>query len=373
MIGVISGVFGIFLLIYGVFLLHKAWWWIRFSERIVAGGKEIKVSIIIPARNEAGNIESCLKAISLQKYPSELLEIIVVDDHSTDNTAKIATDFSQKDHSIQVIQLADFPGKQRKKAAIEVGIQSASGEIILTTDADCQMGPNWVSAMIAQFDQNTDLVSGPVLLTGSGAFAKMQTLEFMGLIAVGAASIVSGQPNMCNGANLAYRKSAFNAVDGFQDNLGLASGDDEFLMHKIASNGGGVAFAKSQEAIVRTAAPSDWKTFRNQRIRWVSKSTHYKRKSITAILVVSWLAMLGFPVWIGLGFWNPIAWYFAVAGLGWKILVECCVLLPATRFFRRPELLVWLVPEQVLHIAYVLWVGVAGNLGNYEWKGRIVR
>lgn len=343
------------------------------SERIVASAKELKVSVIIPARNEEENIATCLNAISHQKYPTELLEIIVVDDLSTDNTAKIAADFSQNEPRIQVIQLADYPGKQRKKAALEVGIQSATGEIILTTDADCQMGQHWVSAMVAQFDQNADLISGPVVLTGSGALAKMQTLEFMGLITVGAASIASGQPNMCNGANLAYRKSAFNAVGGFLDNQGLASGDDEFLMHKIAAMGGKIAFAKSQESIVRTAAPRAWKIFRNQRIRWVSKSTHYKRKSITAILVISWLAMLGFPVWTLLGFWNPVAWYFAFAGIAWKTLVECCVLLPATRFFRRPELLIWLVPEQILHIAYVLWVGVAGNLGKYEWKGRILR
>jgi cellulose synthase/poly-beta-1,6-N-acetylglucosamine synthase-like glycosyltransferase len=211
-------------------------------------------------------------------------------------------------------------------------------------------------------------------LEAKSIFGQFQALEFMGLIAVGAAGIADKHPTMCNGANLAYRKSVFIEVGGFAGIDHIASGDDELLMHKIAALGKyKIRFAKSKAAIVHTHAQETWTDFKRQRIRWVSKSTHYKRSSITAILVLSYLAMLGFLFLLIAGIWDMRLWAILGIHLGLKIAAEFAVLYQAAVFFDKLRLLIWLPLEQLAHIAYVLWVGIAGNRKSYEWKGRNVK
>jgi cellulose synthase/poly-beta-1,6-N-acetylglucosamine synthase-like glycosyltransferase len=236
------------------------------------------------------------------------------------------------------------------------------------------MGKSWLSAMLDGFQEDTGMVSGPVTLEGDTLLMEFQALEFMGLIAVGAAGIAAKQPTMCNGANLAYRKSAFEAVGGFAGIDHIASGDDELLMHKIAATRQyQIAFVRNQDAIVHTAAQANWQDLKRQRIRWVSKSTAYKRRSITMTLVLAYLAMLGFPFLLVAGFWEPRLWAWLLSNLLLKILAEAVVIYPAAVFFGKLRLMKWLPFEQVAHIAYVLWVGIAGNRKSYEWKGRKVK
>lgn len=330
------------------------------------------ISVIVPARNEAHQIRDCLHAISRQDHPD--FEIIVVNDHSEDETADLVQAFQQDFPNLKLIDLDTQTGVAYKKAAVSAGIQASEKETIVTTDADCSMGPHWLSSIAAHFDASTGLVSGPVALTGQSVFQQFQSLEFMGLIAVGAGAIQAGRPTMCNGANLAYRKRVFEAVDGFKDIDHIASGDDELLMHKIASQTNWkIRFAKDRAAIVSTPALAALKDFRQQRIRWVSKSTQYKNWRITATLVFAYLGVLGIPLLGILSVFFPALWPFFFAQLGLKVLSELSVLLPAARFFGNLHLLKWLLPEQFAHVAYVLWVGLAGNQKSYTWKGRKVQ
>src|SRR5690606_17909477 len=161
-----------------------------------------------------------------------------------------------------------------KKAAIRTGLDYAKGDLIVTTDADCQMGANWL-AVIEEFyhSQKLKMVIGPVALhAGDALFSQMQSIEFASLIGSGAASFKLGIPSMCNGANLAYSKEVFFEVNGFEDTMHLASGDDEFLMHKVVEKyPEKVSFLKNKEAVVKTNSMPDLNSFFNQRIRWASK------------------------------------------------------------------------------------------------------
>ena len=220
-----------------------------------------------------------------------------------------------------------------KKAAVARGIEAARGEVILVTDADCTMGPNWVRSMASQFTPTTGMVSGPVVLEGETIFGDFQALEFMGLIAVGAGSIGAGTPNTCNGANLAYRKQVFAEVGGFAGIDQIASGDDELLMHKIADQTDWkIRFAKDQGAIVSTAAHRSWKDFKAQRLRWVSKSTQYQNPRITLTLIISYLAILGLPLLLLLAPFFPVLWPFLALNLSLKILSEATILREAGLF-----------------------------------------
>ncbi|MBK9450720.1 MAG: glycosyltransferase [Bacteroidetes bacterium] len=370
-------IFTALLLFYVGYLLRCAWYWngLKVKDRQKDSQEKLPlVSVIVPARNEAANVAACVSAILAQNYPSERMELILVNDHSEDATVANAKSVASGHSNFKVLDLEAQTGAAYKKAAVAKGIAAAAGEIIVTTDADCTMGPDWLRTMVAQFDANTGLVSGPVLLDGKSIFGQFQALEFMGLIAVGAASIAAGSPTMCNGANLAYRRGAYDAVGGFAGIDHIASGDDELLMHKIATLPEfKIRFAKDRRAIVHTHAQETWAAFKQQRIRWVSKSRHYKRNSITWTLVLSYLAMLGFPVLLIVGFWDSRLWWMLLGHLGLKMVAEAAVLVSAAVFFDKLRLLWWLPFEQAAHIAYVLWVGLAGNRKTYQWKGRNVK
>jgi cellulose synthase/poly-beta-1,6-N-acetylglucosamine synthase-like glycosyltransferase len=220
-----------------------------------------KITVIVPARNEENNILSCLNDLLAQTYPKELTGIIIADDHSEDSTAEKVNSFiaAQKNGShIRLIRMQDFPSAvSYKKNAIKTAIDAAKGELIVTTDADCRMGKDWLLSIAAYYEQyRPQLISGPVtFIKQPSFFAGWQTLEFASLIGIGAASIANNMHSMCNGANIAYRRTAFYEVDGFSGNENIPSGDDEFLMHKIAGRyPRGVHFIKAEEAIVYTSA-----------------------------------------------------------------------------------------------------------------------
>lgn len=388
---VIAFVFSAFLWFYGGYLLVNAWHFSRIPQRLEgvlpkelpassanSGGSDLAslpfVSVVIPARNEAASIAACLKSVLDQSYPADCFEVILVNDHSTDATKAIATELASQVGNLHVLDLEAIQGPAYKKAALALGIQHARGTIILTTDADCFVDPDWINLMVGAFGADVGLASGPVVLEGDMLFQQFQALEFMGLIATGAGSMQAGRPNMANGANLGFRKAVFEAVGGYSGIDHLASGDDELLLHKIVRTGKWrTVFVKGRGAIVSTRALPSWQAFKAQRIRWVSKSTAYQNRWITLILVLSWLGIFSFPLLGLLLIWTPALWPLLLFNFLFKIFAEGVILSLAATFFRRRSLLQLLLPEQFLHIPYILWVGLAGNRKRYSWKGRMVR
>src|SRR6185503_4863165 len=137
----------------------------------------LNISVIVAARNEEENIGSLLSSLESQTYPRHLFEVIVVDDHSTDNTATIANGFS----FVKLIRLEFDNINSYKKKAIETGIAAASGDLIVITDADCVVLPGWLKT-IAAFKKETDAVfiAAPVLIENKSPLLQtFQSLDFM--------------------------------------------------------------------------------------------------------------------------------------------------------------------------------------------------
>lgn len=335
------------------------------------------VSIIIPARNEAANIGACLQSILSQNYPNHLMEVIVVDDHSEDDTASIVHSIAAP--SIHLINLADYPiqGHAFKKHGIQTGIQQSRGKLILCTDADCQMGPEWLSRMVDFFEQEKiQMIAGPVNFNQENSLLeRFQSLDFLGMMMLTGAGLQSGLLRMGNGANLAYTRAAFEAVGGFSGVDQLASGDDLFLMHKIEQHyPGQVRFLKSLEATVYTRAMPDWRSFFQQRVRWGTKNAAYQEWQITAVL--------GFVFGLCWAIIAAAVLSLFVPGFGccllilllFKIGADYLLLSTASTFFQRRDLLRVFWQAQVLHIVYIAIVGLWANVRKqYEWKGRQVK
>lgn len=337
---------------------------------------QAKVSVIIAARNEEANIGLTLDAIVSQSYPAHLLEVIVVDDHSTDRTAEVVESYAHRGVSLIKLNEGDKMNSY-KKFAITKAIGQARGEIIVTTDADCIMGKDWLATVVGCMEENGSyMLSSPVVYTGERSyFEHLQTLEFLYLIGLGAAGIGNRKPTTCNGANLAYRREVFYEMGGFNGIDNLASGDDELFLHKVAEKyADKINFCKSRAAIVYTDAKPTLKAFISQRRRWASKSTKYKDKRVVALGVTIWLFNLSLIVGLGLVLFSVpgSSYLFAVAFL-LKVAVEWYFIYPLCRFAERKEL-IWNLPIlSVIHIVYLVYIGLAGNVGKYDWKGRSVR
>lgn len=336
-----------------------------------------KVSVIIAARNEAANIGRTLSDILQQDFPSELLEVIVVDDHSTDDTAAVVTSFAGQGVKLLKLNEAE-PLNSYKKKAIASAIAIAEGDFIVTTDADCRMGKDWLATVIGFAEEKGYvMVSSPVVYSQQkGFFEELQTLEFLYLVGLGAAGIGKKHASTCNGANLAYRRDVFHELGGFNGIDHLASGDDELLLHKVAGKyPDGIGFCKSADAVVYTDAKRTLRGFINQRRRWASKSTHYKNKGIVALGLAIWtfnllLLLTGLaPLFLNVG--TPLIAGLLIA-LALKLAAETYFLYPICRFANRVDLLAYLPLLTVLHVVYMVYIGIAGNLGKYQWKGRRV-
>ncbi|WP_166332402.1 glycosyltransferase family 2 protein [Sphingobacterium chungjuense] len=365
-------------LVYVGLVLYMRFGWYRTGLKI-ARTRETnwnKVSVLIAARNEEDNIGRTLDCLVAQSYPKDLLEVIVIDDHSTDRTAEIVRNYQHQ--GVRLLQLDEGDKlNSYKKLAIAKAIDMSSGDIIMTTDADCRMGADWVKTVVDYMDRgNFEMVSSPVAYhEEKSLFERLQTLEFLYLIGLGASGIGNGVPTTCNGANLAYRKETFYRVGGFKGIDDLASGDDELLLHKVSEEAAHhIGFCRSEEAIVYTEAKPTLASFISQRKRWASKSTKYKDKRIVALGVIIWLFNMAL-LWGTVHFFYMLPvfdWVFALS-VGLKVAVEFIFLLPITQFVRRPELLRYLPFLSFAHALYLVYIGVAGNIGKYDWKGRTVK
>ena len=340
------------------------------------------VSIVIPARNEEEGIVQTIMDINNQNFPAERIQLILINDNSTDATLQKIQDCleSEKENikiDVLVLNLAeDARSVAYKKRAITLGIEHATGTLVVTSDADCRRGPNWLRSIVAYYETAAPgFISAPVAFDQEkNWFEKFQTLEFLGLIGIGAGSIGCGIPVMCNGANLAFKKEFFYEVKGYEGVNAIASGDDVFLMFKIAAKySGSVHFIKSREAIVYTNAKSSLGEFIEQRKRWASKGA--KNNSVVVLLIGVFTYMfhllLLFAGIISI-FYNTFT-SILIAALALKILCEFILLFLVTGFFKRRSLLFHFLQEQFLYVPYIVWVGALGTFSKYKWKGRMVQ
>ena len=332
----------------------------------------IKISVIIPARNEEENIDKLLSSVEKQTYPNHLFEIIVVDDHSTDNTATIVNNYS----FAKLINLGFDNINSYKKKAIETGIAVATGDLIVTTDADCIVKDDWLKT-IASFKEKTSaaFIASPVMMEyRSTILQTFQALDFLVLQGITAASVQKKMHNMCNGANLAYERKVFFEVNGFTGIDHIASGDDMLLMQKIAQRfPGKISYLLSKDAIVTTQAAKSWNEFFSQRIRWASKATNYNDiKIFSALFLVYFFNCTLLALFIT-GFWMHFLWLGLVSILIVKTIIELIFLYPVAKFYNEQKLLFRFPFFQPLHILYTIIAGWLGVFGSFEWKGRRVK
>jgi len=359
---------------YAVFTFILTFFWSKIKKLPSGVNSSDFISVIVPVRNEAENIAALLHDLEKQSFPVSQFEVLIMDDGSTDQTAVIVNEFASRSQcSIRLIPLPNTPTTSPKKRAIETAIVQANGNLIITTDGDCRTGPHWLRAIAdCHAATGAKLISSPVTFNGSVSLTDhLQTVEFASLIGSGASAISSGYPSLCNGANLAYEKSAFIQVSGFDGVRHIASGDDEFLMHKIAAKfPGSIRFLKDSRAVVYTRPHSTWSGFFRQRKRWASKWKHYQSR--TPLVLALYIFMCNFSLLASTALYLSgfIELHSLLMLAAVKCIPEWLFLGTVLKFLQKPESLIYIPVTQIIYPFYVCFFGLAAQKPEYEWKGR---
>lgn len=372
---ILTVVFLLLLLNYVYFLLNILRGLNKLSENNSHSIPEEFVSVIIPFRNESENILNSLRSLSSQEYPMDKFEVIYVNDSSTDGSLEKLSK-ADKPANISVISVPKHPlSKAFKKRAVSYGIDNSRGEIIVTTDADCVQNSKWLSSLLSQFTEDTGLISGAVKFEpAKSIFGQLQVLEFAGLILAGAGLIGSGEPTICNGANLSFRKSVFLELGGYSDQMHLSSGEDELLMQKIASQTKyKVKFCWDENAVVTTHPNKDLKGFIHQRKRWASKGLFYESKKLVLLLAMIYLFYLSIPLQIIFSFFiSPFFLLTAITFLLTKFFLEYRIISKGKDMLFDGEVLRYFLIVELFQIIYIIVIGVLGAFGNIIWKERVL-
>lgn len=327
--------------------------------------KNTKLTIIIPVRNEQDNIVNLLQDLNNQTYPFENFEVIIANDGSTDDTENIVLAFQEvAQFELKLLNILNDNGLSPKKRAIQKSIEISSGELIITTDGDCRVSKNWLTSIENTFKQNeAKFISSAVTFKDNKSFwNSFQIIEFASLIGSGACAMYLKKPNMCNGANIAYTREVFDEVDGFAGNEHLASGDDEFLMHKVASiYPDKVVFNIDKNAIVLTKSQLDFNHFYQQRKRWASKWKHYKDWKVATLAIFIFVVNLGM-----------IYSFFKqdYISLILKCLPEFVFLCLIINYLGYKDKIKYIPVIQLVYPFYVIFFGLIAQVKGYNWKGR---
>ena len=329
--------------------------------------RSVSISIVVPIRNEEKRISDLIQSFNNFKNVESNWEVIFVDDHSEDLTQQVIRRSANFPHSIILSK------DQGKKKAVETGVLNAQYEVIASVDADVKLDPDWLTEVGAFFDNPVkNLLIMPVLLDKEvGIAGYFESLDVLALTGSTIAWASIGNPIMCNGANMAYRKSAFekfrlNPTDGK-----VASGDDVFFLHQVkCQNKNAIGYICNESVIAKTGAFNNIGDVVNQRVRWASKALVYQDKTT---LLISWIVMLTYLLILGLGIGSivyPTLIKLFLITFGLKIIVDFLFLVLLASRFNKYPLLVYYPMAVVVQIFTMPLILVRSIWGTFEWKER---
>ncbi|MEM6643390.1 MAG: glycosyltransferase [Bacteroidota bacterium] len=361
-----------FTIIHVIFFVVLSFRWkaIESSKPAEFLSEYVPISIIVPFRNESKVIRDLLTSLEAQRYPKDKYEVLLVDDFSEDDTKDLVEEFCKSSESQMRLISLDEPSNSGKKAALTKGVSIAKYDFIVTTDADCVMNQNWLYGY-AEAAKDQKFVAGPVALQGDGFFAKLQEMEYAGLMAFGAVSIKHGSPSICSGANLGFDRSAFFEVGGYEENRSIPSGDDEFLLYSIQSRyPTKVRFLKNRSSLVKTCTHKYLSSLLNQRIRWTSKWKYHKNLHLRVTAILFFLDYFIFSVSMILTILGMFPVFYFLLGVAARYFSNLLYLKPLQRFSAQQPAYLVMLALQIIYPFHVLFLGATSIFGRYTWKGR---
>jgi len=329
------------------------------------------VSVVVAARNEENTIPQLLTSLINQDYPEDKYEIIIADDGSDDNTARIVQDFQKKSDNLILLPITILDEVvSRKKNALAQAVRKSKGEIILTTDADCVVTYQWISGMVRYFGRGVGMVAGlsiPFIPNWKEAtlFQKYEYIDTIGLFFAAAGALGIGKAFSCSGQNLSFAREAFEKVKGYESIKDHISGDDVLLMQLIKNEGFEIRFAFGKETHALTKSETRPGNFLNQRTRWASNEKSQISLNTEFYLYLADVFLLNVLIIIGLLF---VPLYAAGAWL-LKAIGEYVILRRGIKRFDLNKKSLSVFPLwAILQPLYITIVGIGGKLHLFSWN-----
>ncbi len=331
--------------------------------------KNIPVSVIVCAKNEADNLEKFLPSILHQDYPE--FEVVLINDGSRDHSLDIIKSFEAKYNNIKVVNVKPveaFWGS--KKYALTLGIKAASHNFLLFTDADCKpVSKHWIKQMSSRFTNTKTLV------LGYGAYKKIKgsflnkLIRFETLLtAIQYFSYTKiGLPYMAVGRNLAYRKEEFFKARGFMNHMDIKSGDDDLFVNQVAS-AKNTALCFSKDSFTESLPETSFRNWFQQKKRHVSTSKHYKtiHKLLLGLFYLSQLLfwILSIVLFLFLFQWKLVLALFVI-----RLLTAYVVLGKSSKTLNEQDLIIFFPFLELFLIVSQLFIFISNLSSKHSrWK-----
>lgn len=335
------------------------------KNALVSG--EISFTIVIPMRNEEENISHCIKSVLACQYPTLLYEIIVVDDHSTDDSLPQASSF---EGSIKIVRASGFG----KKNAITEGVLKGKNEFIITLDADCTVPKSWLESIANKIQNypNASIIVNPVRIDSvNSLLAAFEFMDTAVMMATSCAGIMSKKFYLANGANLVFSKTLFHQINGYEGNDQIASGDDVFLINKAIQSNFTSVYNKALSSTVSTKSAPSWSALIQQRKRWATKTMAYVNKYLLLVqtIVFVYCFFIVFLLFLSIiyqSYLQILAYTFL-----FKALVDFLFLKNLTSYFEGKGVMKYYFLNMFIYPFVLILMGVFALIPTkYEWKNR---
>lgn len=337
-----------------------------------------KVTVIIPARNEEKFIAATINSVLNQNYPETLLDIVAVNDRSTDTTPVIMDNLARLNKNLRVIHINEVSKNiSPKKNAILTAVRSTENEIIITTDGDCLHDRNWVRSMISPIlndkNENVGIVAGltvfdkPDMDLFEEIWQNMQFIDYISHSLIAAGSIGNGRAFTANGSNLLITKSLYQKEENSLRSE-LASGDDFFIIQAAQESNYRLRFVCNRESIVKSYPADSFKGLIDQRSRWASKAS-YASDFVLYFALNTFVFYAGILTAVFLTSFGRMSPWILLVLLIMKLIPETLFLVYGFGKFGLDFKLRYYIPLQLFHIPFNLFAAIKGKYFGFEWKG----
>ena len=336
------------------------------------------VSVIVAARNEEENILQLLQSLSHQTYAH--YEIIIINDRSTDKTARLIADFQKNYSKITRIDITSLQDEMpAKKNALRAGIEVSKGEILCFTDADCLPASKWIEELVKSFKPSVGLVAGysPYQILNNQIsktkffnklFFKFIIYEEYRAAIWAAGSIGWNMGWLCTGRNLAYRRKVYDEVNGFEKiKMSIGGDDDLFLQLVRRQTDWKIHYVETRDSFVPTIPPLSFWSFIEQRKRHFSAAKFFTLPMMLFFFLYhsSNLSLLISPL---LFLINIVSLPVVIAVFCLKLLGDIVLFKYSNRTFDAHNFHRSFILMEVLYVLYNSLIGPLGIFRKFAWK-----
>lgn len=248
--------------------------------------KLVNISIVIAAKNESENIDRLINSLKNLEYPSDLFEVIFVDDNSSDDTYEL---FKLKTESLKNFsgkKLNDIGGSG-KREALSFGISCAKFPYILISDADCIPQSNWLRSCSNKFSDNYDMIFGIAPFNkNKNIWNNISCFENLRSTLFSFSMTAIGLPYTATARNFGFTKNAFDSLDGYSYTKDTLSGDDDLLLREGVKKKLKIGVETDSESFVYSESKKNFRDYFRQRARHTQTAFHYLKRN--QILLALW-------------------------------------------------------------------------------------